>query len=296
MNPLLKSLLQFILKVPFLRALSVMVTSRLTHRRRGSSELLAQAWTYPRYKTIPWVHNQIPMNQSTVAMITTSGLFVKGQAPFEEKRFWGDYGYRPIHRTISLSKLAYSQYAADTRLARLDPNMLLPIQRLQALADEGFIKAQAVHHYSFYGYCLDLKRLIYGSAKDVARRLRYEGVDKALIMTSSVLSQNTAIIVQRSIEAEGIPTCSIVYTSEALKGLRPPRSVQFKNGSLYRQEEYLEPQFQTNLLKVMLGTFGQFDEPGKSERMTLGLLSDHKPIEARFSAPKIATFQRDLFQ
>ena len=200
----------------------------------------------------PWTENTVPLRESKVALVTTGGLFVKGQEPLRDSKFRGDFAHRRISRDIPVSKLGLGKSLLDHRLPLLDPNIILPIDRLKELKDEGFIKEVALNHYSFSAYCTDYAPLAGGSAKEVSRRLRYDGVDKVVVIAASILSQETAVLIQRAIEDDGIPTVSLLYTEEAIRNLKPPRSCVLKKGSLCSLEGYLDTDAQKGLLMTLL--------------------------------------------
>jgi len=53
----------------------------------------------------PWAENTVPLRQSKVALVTTGGLFVKGQEPLRDSKFRGDFAHRMISRDIPVSKI-----------------------------------------------------------------------------------------------------------------------------------------------------------------------------------------------
>ena len=249
-----------------------------------------------RVSGIPWARNTTALSKSKVALVTTAGFFIKGQPPFNEANVLGDFGFRTIHRDIALSKLTLAKYMVDRRLALLDPNMLFPISRLMELQRQGFIKEVAANHFSFYGYVFNLNRIMDGSAKDVARRLRYEGVDKVLVMTTSILSQEIALLVQRSIEEEGIPTVSLVYTEDAIAALKPPRTCLLAKGSLCRLEEYLDEDVQMNLVKFMLNQFDSAKNPGTVKKLVIKTPLSKRPKQSDAEKARRGIIQKDFFQ
>ena len=244
----------------------------------------------------PWVRNQTALSDSVVALVTTAGVTVKGQPAFREGLIGGDFEFRMMHRDVVPQKLSFSKYMIDRRLALLDANILFPLERLRELAQEGVIKGVSEHHFSFYGYASDPNRIMDGSAKDVARRLRYEGVDKVLVMTATVLSQEIAFLVQRAIEEEGIPTVSLAYTEEAVQALKPPRACLLKKGSLSRQEAYLEEGLQMNLLRLMLNQFDAIQVPGTLMPVTLEMPLMSSARTKASAHPRAHSVQKDLFQ
>lgn len=297
------SLLASVFNLPFIKESALYLTSRTTHRRRGPSDSLARLLRYPKIAgTIPWARNTVALSDSKVAIVTTAGYYAKGQPAFLEHSPAGDWTFRVIHKDIALSKLLLSHHTVDRRPALLDPNLLFPLERLTELKNQGVIAAVAANHYSFYGFSARPNRVMDGSAKDAARRIRYEGVDKVILLTASVLSQEIAFLVQRAIEDEGVPTVSLAYTPHAVEAFRPARACLMSKGSLFRQPEYLDPDVQTNLLRFMLAQFDEMNEPGSLKKVVFSLPSGERPrpssAPARSKTPDAApsTSQKDLFE
>lgn len=294
------SLLPSVFNLPFVKESVLYAASRTTHLRRGPSDTLARLLRYPKLPgSVPWARNTVSLADSKIAVVTTAGFYAKGQPPFLEGSPAGDWTFRVIHKDMALSKLILSNHTVDRRPAMLDPNMLLPLDRLADLKRQGVIGSVANNHYSFYSYTARPNRVVDGSAKDAARRIRYEGVDKAIILTSSVLSQEIAFLVQRAIEDEGVPTVSLAYTQQALDALRPPRACFMVKGSLFRQEEYLEPDVQMNLLRFLLAQFEEMTEPGSVKKVVLTLPAGERP-RASSAAParpnRAEGSAKDLFE
>ncbi len=293
------SLLPSVFNLPFVKESALYLSSRTTHLRRGPSDTLARLLRYPKLPgSIPWARNTVALADSKIALVTTAGFYAKGQPPFLEGSPAGDWTFRVIHKDMALSKLILSHHTVDRRPALLDPNVLLPLDRLADLKAQGAIGSIANNHYSFYSFTARPNRLVDGSAKDAARRIRYEGVDKVLILTSSILSQEIAFLVQRAIEDEGVPTVSLAYTQQALESFRPPRACFMGKGSFFRQEEYLEPDVQMNLIRFMLAQFEEMTEPGSVKKVVFTLPPSERP---RSSAPtpsrsKPDSSGKDLFE
>lgn len=251
MNPLLR----FLSRTIPVRALKRPAV--LFARLAGGGALADAAASLGSLELGPSVRTEtaVPLGRSRVALVTTSGLFVRGDAPFRETNWSGDFGYRIIPRDTAPSRLTIGRAAIDRRLVLLDPNIVLPIERLKELKNENEIGDVASLHYSFSAWCDDYSPLAGGSAKEVARRMRYDGVDKAVIIPASLLSQESAVIVQRVIESEGIPTVSLVYGRGAAEALKPPRCVVVQGAPLSRADEYLDKGAQRELLSKLLAKF-----------------------------------------
>jgi D-proline reductase (dithiol) PrdB len=292
------SLLPSLFNIPFLKESALYALSRTTHRRRGPSDTLAKMLRYPKIPgSIPWTRSSVPLAASKIAVVTTAGFYAKGQSPFLEGSPAGDWSYRVIPREIPVGKLNWSKFTVDKRLGLLDPNMLLPLDRLAELKEQGVVGSLAANHYSFYSFTARPNRVVDGSAKDAARRIRYEGVDKVIVLTSSVLSQEIAFLVQRAIEDEGVSTVSLSYTQGAIEAFSPPRSCLMSKGSIFRQEEFLDKDIQMNLLKFMLAQFDESTDAGSVKKVVFSLTSGERP---RGPVVPIKTrpagSQKDLFE
>jgi D-proline reductase (dithiol) PrdB len=138
----------------------------------------------------PWTPLAKPIEQCRFALVTTAGLYVKGQdQPFDverEKRepFWGDPTYRIIPREVKQEEIGATHLHINTDYLVADINIALPIQRFLELEEGGEIGSLAPSHYSFMGYQGFPEnsapwRDEYGP--EVVRRMKEEGVDAALL-------------------------------------------------------------------------------------------------------------------
>ena len=145
---------------------------------------LAFPWVDHRSLKIPWTALTTPLSQAKVALITTAGLYCRGDAPFAvENEADGD----PTYRVIPVEKASQGLYvkhhlALVQAGANGDTNHLLPIHAAQQLCDEGIIGELAQHHYSFMGYIPSPRPLLEHSAPAVAEHLRAEQVDAVILM------------------------------------------------------------------------------------------------------------------
>lgn len=88
-----------------------------------------------------------------------------------------------IPRGADLSTLAHAHKsnAFEHESMERDPNVALPLDRLEVMAAEGMIKSVAPRHFSFMGSISAPARLVRRTAPSVARALRQDGVDVVLL-------------------------------------------------------------------------------------------------------------------
>ncbi len=129
----------------------------------------------------PWTPLSRPLSQCRVALVTTGGVHLKQQRPFDIANDGYDWSYREIPSNTPAENLMVTHNHYDHTHVDEDVNYMLPLDRFRELATEGVIGDLAPHCYSFYGYIKDLRSLEETSAKAVARHLRDDGVEAAFL-------------------------------------------------------------------------------------------------------------------
>ena len=122
-----------------------------------------------------------PIEAARVALVATAGAFLPGQAPFSLEHD-GDPSFREIPAGAETVRLAHVGY--DVPRARRDPDVVFPLRLLRALAGDGAIGELAPRCYSFMGFVPAPQPLLSETGPEVARRLRADGVDLALLVPS----------------------------------------------------------------------------------------------------------------
>jgi len=133
---------------------------------------------------IPWTHFERSLNQAKVAIVTTAGVHLKGDRPFDMQDREGDASFRAIPSATKISELTITHDYYDHSDADKDINIVFPIERLAELSRVGFIGPVASTHYGFMGHIVgkNLDALLKKTAPDVASLLKAEGVT-AVILT-----------------------------------------------------------------------------------------------------------------
>ncbi|MGE5324977.1 MAG: glycine/sarcosine/betaine reductase selenoprotein B family protein [Actinomycetota bacterium] len=125
----------------------------------------------------PWAPLRKPIAECTVALISTGGIHLRRDRPFNLN---GDPTFRVIPKTASAAELAISHQAYDRTDALKDINLVFPLERLRELENEKVIGRLADDHYGF-GLMGSAKRLL-PAMKEVAQRIREAGVDLVLLV------------------------------------------------------------------------------------------------------------------
>ncbi len=135
---------------------------------------------------IPWTPLQKPLAETTIALMTSAGISLKTDPPFDverEKRepAWGDPGSREIPKTAVEADIDVNHLHINTDFIKQDINVMLPLARFREFEDEGVIGKLAPTHYSYYGFQMDPKVLIEETMPKVALKMKEEGVEAVLL-------------------------------------------------------------------------------------------------------------------
>jgi D-proline reductase (dithiol) PrdB len=142
--------------------------------------------TYPwrRIDPVPWVSMQKPLNECRLALVSSAGLVVAGQTPFDESIRGGDYSFREIPSDTDVSALidTHRSELYDHSGLRQDPNLAFPLDRLRKLAETGQIGSLNHRHLSFMGSITAPGRLAKKTAPAAVSKLVEDKVDIALLI------------------------------------------------------------------------------------------------------------------
>ena len=135
------------------------------------------------FEDVPWTPLARPARECTVAMVTTAGVHLPTDEPFDMSDRRGDPSFREIPSDVPGSGLMVTHDYYDHRDADRDINVVFPIDRLHEMAGDGEIGGLAPVFYSFMGHIKEphLPELRERTSVEVARRLAGAGVDLVLL-------------------------------------------------------------------------------------------------------------------
>jgi len=126
-----------------------------------------------------------PINNCKVTLVVTAGAYLAGsQTRFDNRNPLGDDSYRIIPSDTPVEQIALSHPGYDTKRALTDLDTVFPCQLIRRMQEDGTIGAVAPRHFSFMGYIPRTERLLWNNAPHVARMLRDDGVDLAILVPS----------------------------------------------------------------------------------------------------------------
>jgi len=135
---------------------------------------------------IPWTPLKKPVAQTVFSLVTTAGISMKTDAPFDmerEKREpeWGDPSHREIRSTATEKDIDIHHLHINTDYVRQDLNVMLPLARFRELEIEGIIGGLAPTAYSYYGFQLNPEILLEKTLPRIITRMRQEAVEAVLL-------------------------------------------------------------------------------------------------------------------
>lgn len=141
----------------------------------------------PQYDFIPWAPLSKPLPQCRVSLLTTAGISLRTDMPFDMERerqdpLWGDPSFRKLPHWASEKDVEVNHIHIKADYIYQDLNVALPLQRFQELAHLGEIGEVAPTHYSIMGYNTDPTELVCTSAPQIAEGMKAEGVDVAFLV------------------------------------------------------------------------------------------------------------------
>jgi D-proline reductase (dithiol) PrdB len=165
------------------RRLKNRLIAKVITRFPGLAKVFVDSFKRWESGDIPWTSLKKPLNESTVAVVTTAGVHRKDQRPFNMNDPNGDPAYREVGSDIPVNELMITHDYYDHTDADKDINIVYPVTRLKELVAEGIIGNVAKTNYSFMGH-IDgphLYTLMSVTAPEVSSHLYRQGVDCVLL-------------------------------------------------------------------------------------------------------------------
>jgi D-proline reductase (dithiol) PrdB len=141
----------------------------------------------PSHGPIPWAPLRVPLAEARVALHTTAGVSMRGDAPFDmdferSHPTRGDPSFRRLRADATAADVEVNHLHIDTSYIERDLNVALPLDRLRELVAEGIVGRMADTHYSTMGYQgNDTSTLERETAPAIAAAMKSEEVDLAIL-------------------------------------------------------------------------------------------------------------------
>ena len=146
--------------------------------------LFIKTYRWRRIDPVPWTPLKKPLKDCRLVLISTAGLIIPGQAPFDKSIRGGDPSVREIPADTAVSDLieTHRSDVFDHTGIRRDPNLAFPMDRSRELFEKGRIGSLNHRHFSFMGSITAPGRLIKKTVPLIVTQLIEDGVDIALLI------------------------------------------------------------------------------------------------------------------
>jgi len=226
------------------------------------------------YDGIPWTEFGKAHYEATVALVTTAGVYVRGQKPFAvsseqlspelvRQKFSGrgDPSFRVIPNSADVRDLWLARPLLEAGGIEDDINVVFPLERLRELEEESFISAAAAEHLSFMGY-LPYPEDLEKSSQQVIQHLKKSNANLVVLTPGDALSHQSMAVIQRAIEAAGISTISIALCRDVVEHVGVPRSVHYRFPFGSTLGDANDQLIQLHILKDTIRSVETITEPG----------------------------------
>ncbi len=146
--------------------------------------LFLKTYRWRRIDPVPWTPLRKPLSEARVALVSSAGLVLPDQKPFDDSVRGGDYSWRAIPSSTDPAVLieTHRSDAFDRSGLEQDANLVFPLDRIRELAEDGSIGEVAPRHLSFMGSITAPARLTRETAPEAAALLVEDQVDLALLV------------------------------------------------------------------------------------------------------------------
>jgi len=160
------------------------VAVQLFKRLPWLADIWARRRGFVESTSVPWTPMRKPIRESVIALVTTAGVHLRSDAPFDMTDPDGDPSFRVVPAGTPRGDVKITHKYYDHSAADRDLNVVVPIDRLHELVAGGRVGAVAPRIYSFMGHIdgAHVRTLMEATAPEVARRLRGDGAE-AVVLT-----------------------------------------------------------------------------------------------------------------
>jgi len=147
-------------------------------------QIFVRTYQWRRIDPVPWTPVQKPLSESRLGMVSSAGLSVPGQEPFNTKAKGGDPTFREIPVGIEVDVLVenHRSQSWDHRGVEQDKNLAFPLDRVRELVEAGRIDSLSDRHLSVMGSITAPGRFMRDYIPQAAEILAQEEVDIALLV------------------------------------------------------------------------------------------------------------------
>ncbi len=129
---------------------------------------------------VPKLVGGVSLSQRRVAIITTAGLHLRGEAPYDGQGSGIDYRVIPTNTPEQDLVMSHVSVNFDRAGFQADVNVVFPLDRLKELATKKLIGSVANFHYSFMGAIWPITKYE-AKVRALAKLLKQDHVDAVIL-------------------------------------------------------------------------------------------------------------------
>jgi|SRR5690625_30822 len=122
------------------------------------------------------------LSECNVALLTSAGVHLKSDTPFDVDNPVGDHTIRIIPANTAEEDFAVTHIYYDTKSAKIDPSIVFPLKQLNSMANEGVIGSVSNVNIGLNGGILDTTLVETESIPKVIKLLKKDQVNVALLV------------------------------------------------------------------------------------------------------------------
>ncbi len=227
---------------------------------RGDERL--QGYPFVENVHAPFTPLRRALPMINLGLISTAGGYIDGTEPFDMDSRDGESGFHEIPIEVEAADLRFAAKGYDTKAVLEDRNSQVPIDRLVDYEANAVIGRLNEVWWSTSSYIPNARVAAEELAPKLSERLARYSITAALIIPASRLCHQTAGIIARRIESDGIPTVVISVDKTASERVRAPRTTYYSGelGAVVGPAGW--PEFQLRVLDETLRNMETFDQPG----------------------------------
>jgi D-proline reductase (dithiol) PrdB len=146
--------------------------------------LFMQVYRYRQVDWSPGARLVKPLSAAKLAVITSAGLHLPTQPPFDESIRGGDFSFRELPDEVDVQTLliAHRSSAFERAGALEDRNLVFPLDRFRELVGHGELGSLNHRHFSFMGSISAPGRLTTQTVPAVASEFHRDSVDAVFLV------------------------------------------------------------------------------------------------------------------
>ena len=151
-------------------------------RFRANAARVHDYFEFIRNDPVAFTPLRRPIRESAISLVSTAGVHLDAQEPFDEKTHAGDWSFRVIPAARPAAELRITHGHYEHSAADRDPNIVFPVDRLRELAGEGVVGSVGPNHSGLAGFVPESHHLVEETGPALVERLRADAVD-AVVLT-----------------------------------------------------------------------------------------------------------------